>query len=290
MISNSSQAAPIQPAIGETIQETGTGRSIAVFFLLVLLLSIPLWAVAQLTGVQLVPGLPLSALQAFVPVVAAGIVVGGTRGRRSVTALLKRSLDFRRVQGRHWFLVALLLMPLVMLAGWAVLPLTGTALPPPQFSIIGEVALFAAFFVAAEGEELGWSGFALEPMQAWWGPSLAAMALGMFWAGWHVIPDLQAGRGLAWVIWQFVGTVALRVIMVWLFDNSGKSVFLMVIFHTMINVSEFPFSNYGPLYNPFVPTLILIALAAAVATGFGLKFRERRAKSAESVGMHFPEP
>lgn len=249
-------------------RRTETRRSVGAFFLLVVLLSLPLWVVSQLTGLALIPGLPISALQALCPAIAASIVVGWNSGRGDVAGLLRRSFDYHRVRNRVWFLPALLLMPAIMFVSWVILAFSGTALPAPQFSILGECTIVAAFFIGAQGEEIGWSGYAIEPIQGWWGPALAGLAMGAFWAGWHVIPDLQAGRGMIWVFWQFVGTVALRVIMVWLYNNSGKSVFLVVMFHMMINISEFPFSNYGPYYNPVVPGLILVGLAVVLAVWF----------------------
>lgn len=246
------------------------GSPVGWFFLLVLLFSLPFWVVGQLTSLPLplIPGLPLSALQAFCPVLSAAIVVGWTSGRAGVLGLFRRALDYRQAQGRRWFFLAILTMPVVMLVAWASLPITGTSLPTPEFSVVYEIAILPAFFVAAEGEELGWTGFATDRMQASWGVLGTSLLLGIFWAGWHVVPDLQAGRSLSWVLWQFEGTVALRVIMVWLYNGSGKSVFLVAIFHTSINVSEFPFPNYGTLYNPFVPSLILTGLAVIVTLHF----------------------
>jgi hypothetical protein len=38
------------------------------------------------------------------------------------------------------------------------------------------------------------------------------------WAVWHVIPLLSALRSLAFIAWWSLGTVALRVVIVWLYN------------------------------------------------------------------------
>ena len=43
----------------------------------------------------------------------------------------------------------------------------------------------------------------------------------------------------------------------WLFENTGKSVFVAVLFHAMINVSWVLFPNSGSYYDPFVRFVIL---------------------------------
>ena len=53
--------------------------------------------------------------------------------------------------------------------------------------------------------------------------------------------DLEVRRirpTISWTVWQSVGIVFLRIIMVWLFNNTGKGVFAVVLFHTMINIIE----------------------------------------------------
>ena len=63
----------------------------------------------------------------------------------------------------------MLLMPGVMALSFGILRVSGTAIPSPQFSAATALALLAVFFVAALGEELGWSGYITDPMQHRWG-------------------------------------------------------------------------------------------------------------------------
>lgn len=89
-------------------------------------------------------------------------------------------------------------------------------------------------FIAAEGEELGWSGYAIDRMQDRWGAFPASTLLGLVWAIWHIVPLVQVHRSPVWIAWWCLGTVAARVLIVWLYNNTGKCVFGAAVFHTMI--------------------------------------------------------
>ncbi len=47
---------------------------------------------------------------------------------------------------------------------------------------------------------------------------------------------MQAHRSVVWIAWWCLGTVALRVVMVWLYNSTGKSVFAAALFHAVSNV------------------------------------------------------
>ena len=45
------------------------------------------------------------------------------------------------------------------------------------------------------------------------------------------VPLVQVGRAATWIAWWSLNTVGLRVLIVWLFNNTGKSVFAATLFH-----------------------------------------------------------
>jgi membrane protease YdiL (CAAX protease family) len=122
--------------------------------------------------------------------------------------------------------------------------------------------MFLASFIAALGEELGWMGYAVDPMQDRWNALQASILLGMVWATWHIVPLVQAHRSPAWIAWWCLWTVTQRVLIVWLYNNTGKSVFAAALFHAISNVSTLLFPEY---YDPRITGLIT-ALAAAIVT------------------------
>jgi membrane protease YdiL (CAAX protease family) len=254
-------------------------KSPPLFFLLVFVLSAPFWLIGQATGLQLMPGLPVSALAAFVPAIAAMILVSGEGGGAEVEDLLKRSVDYARIERKIWLVPTIFLMPGVMVLSYWIMRWTGASLPVLQVSIPAAALVFVAAFVAGLGEELGWCGYAIDPMQARWGALGAAVLLGLMWAAWHVVALLQAHRSLEWIAWWGLGTVALRVITVWLYNNTGKSVFSAALFHAMSNLSYFVFPNGASHYDPRTTGLVLAVTAAAVALVWGPRTLTRRGGS-----------
>lgn len=106
------------------------------FFLLVFALSIPFWLIGAVTGLQLLPGIPVSSLMVLSPMTAALILVHGENKTAGVIELLKRSFDFPRIRVKVWYAPIVLLMPGVMVLSYGLMRLMGSPLPAPQFPIL----------------------------------------------------------------------------------------------------------------------------------------------------------
>lgn len=239
-------------------------QSALIFFALIFILTIPFWVISAVTQIQILPALPLSALAVVCPTLAASILLYRQKGLKGVGALLKRSFDFKRVKSAIWYVPTILLMPLIMILSYGVLHLKGVPVPPPQFSLITLIALFAAFIIGAIFEELGWTGYITEPLQKRFGALGAALIIGIIWAIWHVIPLLSVQRSISFIAWWALGTVAYRVIIVWLYNNTGQSVFIAALFHAMANLTWQLFPINGSYYDPAV-TAPMAAVAAIIA-------------------------
>ena len=72
-----------------------------------------------------------------------------------------------------------------------------------------------------------------------------------------------------WIAWQCMGMVVTRILIVWLYNNTGGSVSAAVLFHATNNMSSFLFPNYGSHYDPFVACIITTAIAAIVVFLWG---------------------
>jgi hypothetical protein len=102
----------------------------------------------------------------------------------------------------------------------------------------------------------------------------------VIWALWHVIPFLEMGRSASGIVWQSLGMIAMRVIIVRLLVSAGKSVFIAVLFHTMSNMPYRVFSNYGSYYDPMVTALIPCIVVAVI-----LLFRPGRLLGGAETGQ-----
>ena len=238
------------------------------YFLLVILLSLPFYVLGS-TGSRLpfATLLPLSALLACVPILAALILVVWRSGINAIFVSVKRELDVAKVGGAVWYIIALVFMPLVCVLEFGALRLTGHSVPVPQINHGEALFLFVLFFIGAIGEEAGWQGYAYPALRKYLSVLSAAVVMGAFWAAWHIIPFLQLGRSADWIFWHSLNAVAMRIIMVWLFEKTGGSVLNAVLFHTMINVSWAVFPICGSFYDPFV-TFAILMLCVGVLLAF----------------------
>ncbi len=245
-------------------------RSPLKFFLLVFALSVPFWLIGAVTGLELLPGLPVSSLGACCPLLAALILVYRENKTAGMTELLKRSFDYKRISAKVWYIPILLLMPGVMVLSYGLMRLLGLPLPTPHYpTVLAVLVMSFAFFVAALGEELGWSGYLIDPMQVRWNALQASLLLGLVGATWHIVSLVQAHRSLAWIAWWCLYSVAARLLIVWLYNNTGKSVFAAALFHTMLNVSWQLFPNNGSHFDPRITGLIVAVVAGIVTVIWG---------------------
>ena len=243
-------------------------RSPRAFFVLVFVLSIPFWAVGAATGLQLTPDLPVSSFIWVCPVIAASLLEYRERGTAGVATLLKRSVDYTRVQDKRWYVPAVLLLPGIYAATYGVMRLVGLPLPTVQLPVLAALGWFLGYFIAGQCEELGWTGYALDPLQARWSALGASLLLGLVWAAFHFVPHVQGHRAPEWIAWWSLATVALRVLYTWLYNNTGGSVFATVLFHATGNLAQIgPFLDFGPGGYPLAAQRIAALLLVAVAVG-----------------------
>ncbi len=227
------------------------------YFVLVFVLAIPFW----LFGGGKLPlpiNLPVVALGTLVPAIAAAIVTYRRTGANGVKELLKRAVDYKKITNKLWYLPILLLVPFLLFLEYVIMRLVRLPLPDPiQIPILLALAFFPMFFIGDAGEELGWTGYATDPMQNRWGPFKASLILGIVWAIWHLIPWVETGNSPTWIAAQALNAVALRMLFVWFYNSTGKSVFGVILVHDMTNISEFLFPNYGSHYDPLIFAILV---------------------------------
>lgn len=102
-------------------------------------------------------------------------------------------------------------------------------------------------------------------MQERWTALQASILLGLVWAVLHYVPLAEAHRSLTWIAWWSLFTIAFRVLIVWLYNKTGKSVFGIIVFHATFNIAWQLFPINGSFWDPRI-TAIIMALAALVVT------------------------
>jgi uncharacterized protein len=239
-------------------------RSPEKFFLLTFALTAPIWLVgilARRLSIGLPFNLPISIFGILCPLIAALILVGREEGRSGIRRLLRRILDRSGIAPKVWYAPIILLLPLIYLLSYIVMLIMGRSLPEWSFPLLALPVILVFFFVLAAAEEAGWMGYAYDPLQERSNALTAALVLGVVWAAWHIPGDLIANQPLDWIVGQRVYAIALRVLIVWLYSNTGKSILAASIFHGLDNVSFALFPNMGSHYDPAI-----IATLTAIAT------------------------
>jgi membrane protease YdiL (CAAX protease family) len=270
-----------------SIHTSASRRSPWTFILLVFVLSVPFWLVGhtadQLLQKAIPIDLPLSALQAVNPLIAASILVYGENGSDGVKRLLKRAVDYGRIKRKVWYVPILFLWPTTMVLAYGSMYLMGAPLPDdPRLPMLIVPLLFVVFLLSAAFEQVGWQGYAIDRLQGRWNALEASLIVGIVWAIWHVVPLAEAHRAPTWIAWQCLGMVPFRVLIVWIYNNTGRSVFATIVFQATANVSQFSFPNYGSHYDPFVVGLILAFAAATVVFLWGPETLARYGRFARS--------
>ncbi len=204
-----------------------------IFYILAFALA---WSIKIPAGLSGTDNILFRLLPSFFPAVAALVTAGVMAGGRGVRDLLSQVGKLR--VSPLWYLlalagpVALNLLPLIL-----ALPF-GNAFPKFDFAGIRIVlvVLVATFF--ALGEELGWRGFALPRLQTRFGFLAASLVVGTLWWAWH-LPEALSGPGAGISPAQTIGPesqdlvfdVAVSIVMTWVYNSTGGSVFLVALFH-----------------------------------------------------------
>jgi membrane protease YdiL (CAAX protease family) len=211
------------------------------FLALTFLLSAPLYLLDVLANRNVLGGPEMGPVYISVltvtPALAACLLTVQRQGREGFKELIGRILDFRRVTRTRWYLPTLLLGPLVFVLSAGLMAALGAPLPSAIAPLLALPAVFAFFIVLAAGEELGWMGYAFKPLQARHGALAAALMLGVVWGAWHApffvftIPDPIAFGA------QILAQIGTRVLVVWIFCNTGRSVFAAILYHAADNTA-----------------------------------------------------
>ncbi len=234
----------------------GTAGPLATFASLVLLLSSPFWLAAELWQLELLPGLPVSAMMAICPAAAAWIL-----RPENPRALFGAACDIDRIRSPLWLTVGLVLMPALAVASHLLLTAFGASPPPFRFQPLAAAGMAFAFLVGAGLEELGWSRYAVKVAAGRLSELRLGGLLGITTALWHVVPYLQADRSWNWILWQCLFTVAFRLILLRLYIGSGRSLCAVVLCHASANLAVFMSPVAGSHYSP----ALMFALTFAAA-------------------------
>lgn len=237
-------------------------RHLATFTGVLTVLSVPFWALGGLveSPENLPLRLPASALMVVCPAVVA-VVVPNRRERRAL--FRPRRSAGRRVPSVAWA-CAVGVMPACLALTWLLIQVGGRVVPT-QLPRPASLAVWTSFFALGAGlEELGWTAWLTDRLLAHWTVAQVGITIGVLWGAWHIVPYLQAGRDHRWIAGHVAVSVAMRILMVMLYEEAGHRTSVTVVFHTMANVAMASFPVAGSHYDPVVTAPITFAAGGVV--------------------------
>ena len=222
------------------------------------------------------------------PLAAAVVVIALTEGRPGFRAWGRRLIRWR--VGWIWYAVALLLpAALVLVTGLVTMALGAAAPGLGRLTWGGLLTVFAVRLVnpmdGPLGEEPGFRGYALPLLQASRPPLLSAAILGVLVTLWH-LPLVLLG-GLSAI--GLPTTFAITFLYVWLFNRTGGSVLLTLLFHNSqgtFTVGSFGFSAAAAGRAELIYFLVVV-LAVLATVVLDRRAWRKAPRSATAVGR-FP--
>lgn len=207
--------------------------------------------------------------------VASVVMTGLTLGKEGVISLLKRYLQWR--VGWRWYLAPFLLAPALIVGGvYLNAVLTGV---PPDFSSVMAYRIFGKsaylpFFILpffltdfiANGEEIGWRGYALPRLQAKYGALTSTLILGVIWGFWHLPKYLSNWNAVSFA-WFMAHTMAAAVLYTWLYNGTRGSLLLVTLFHAASNTTGLFMPMANTVSNGNMGAYILYILLEVLAAG-----------------------
>lgn len=201
------------------------------------------------------------------PAVAALLVTAATSGRAGLADLGRRVVRAR--VGLRWYAVVaapLLLGAIAVVAQ----PLTGQDLPTGgDLSTYSGAAVMpwlvlvvVVLVVNGFGEEIGWRGFLVERLAPRLGFRRTALVVAAVWAPWHLplfwVSESFADFGPAGTVGWLVSITAGSVVLTWVYLGSGRSIWVVALWHTAFNLVTATEAG-GGLAAPVVSAAVIVA-------------------------------
>jgi len=249
-----------QPASHSALRHLVARHPVAAFLVMLYAVNYALPLAPVLTRFDILPfDEPLSGPLGHIFGVAlpAFLVMAAMHGRAGVRDLAQRCLRWR--VGARWYLFALLGVPIATVlcasASFGLAPLNALVDKwPLLFTAVLPLLLFS--IVSNGAEESGWMGFLQARLQDRYGPLKACGIVEVPFALFH-LPDLLVGvdEGLITLaeLPLALGVLAIiqlfgRVVIMWLYNNTNRSVLLVMLFHASYNVT-----TKGRGFGVFIP-------------------------------------
>src|SRR5215210_4027056 len=286
-------AATRQPATHSVLRRLVVSHPVVAFLVMVYTVSPAVALVPVLTRRDILP-FDLALYDSLAPIfgvaLPAFLVVAATSGKDGVRDLLSRSLRWR--VGFWWYLFAFFSVPVaVMLCasavfGQAMLDVLVEKWPLLFTAVLPQLLFLILFFIVAE--EIGFMGFLQARLQDRYGSLKASVIATLPFALYH-LPGLMVETGLGLtrfhIALAYLGILAVlqmfgRIVIMWLYNNTGYSVLLVGLFHSSFDATTSAFGRTfvvpGPAETAFLSGFVIPSAVVAVFAGLVVVFTRGR--------------
>ena len=210
------------------------------------------------------------------------LVVAAMYGKAGVLDLARRSLRWQ--VGARWYLLALLGIPVasVFLASliYGMAPLNALVDKWQLLFTLILPDLLIRIVLLNVIEEIGWLGFLQARLQDEYGPWKACLLIEIPFALWHLPGFLGDTGGQLSLALEYLGVLAIfqlggRFIIMWLYNNTHRSVLLAGLFHATFNTTLNMYAGkFIPV--PAEPWFFIVCSVVAVAAVLMIVFTRGR--------------
>jgi uncharacterized protein len=220
------------------------GESVLLFLLLAFAIATPSF-LAITPDTPAIASLVLLMLGSYAPTIAAIVVL-------RVQGIPRERMDFKKRLLRwqvqpSWYAIAIFLPSGTWLLAFAHCVLLGH----PQGAQPLAFLYLPLIIISSFGEETGWRGFLLPRLFARTGPVSSSLLLGLIWGIFHVPLFWRDPTSLILIL---IFSLAMSIILTWLFIGSGESVLLTTLTHAV-------FITWGQVLLPISIYVFAIAIA-----------------------------
>lgn len=235
------------------------------------------------------------------PSIGGLVMTGLVYGKDGFPNLLLRMTRWRVNIG--WYAVALLSAPILFLVVTLILSATSRQFLPGIIvsKDVPSLLVFGISYGLIGGgllEELGWTGFAIPAIRLRHNVIRTALIVGFLWGAWHFMviywmsdPNGEVPVWLLLPIQLFSWLPAYRILMVWVYERTGGSLFIAMLMHASLSASMLILQPQGlagkallTFILAFSAALWLVVLVISIAKR--RKLYARNDKSASKIISH----
>ena len=252
-----------------------------IIFLLVLGLTWPFMIWDALASHNVLPfrlPIPVMLMQAYMPTLAAVIVVGITKGKAGIRALFAKLLIAR--VGFKWyafaiFVIAAICMAAVLLGNQfgpsPALPILSAEMPSAPIALLINITVMFIVRGILNGEELAWRGSALPQLQSKYNALVSSVILSVPFTLFHLPLFFDPAMNMGPFTSFAIRAVALTILFTWIYNNTRGSVLLAYFMHAAFNTwtNVFSIETADNHFQDWMMTVVMVIVAAIVVAVSG---------------------